>query len=309
MEIAALVCNDKLNYESTFQIYSMFEYLKDKGNQIQIIDYNLLDRNQKSFGLKKKNNLLYNFLDNNVILTSIRYKTVEQIEDNPPLADKYIIANATYNDLNLATSNGDYYAYGVRDINNDQLNCIKDKYKDISTLFEINGSEVKKVVDPMFLLPKEDWYDFALHSNIKIENDNYTLVYSEVVTQDMLKYAKNLSEKNNAKIYIVADKVETLFYKGRRIYNALPYDLANLVLNAQEVVTSCDDGIKLSIIFEKGLHIFNDVDNVEQIELINEFNLVDRIVDSTDRLVTSHFNYSNSLAKIEELKNNVESFL
>ena len=26
MEIAALVCNDKLNYESAFQIYSLYEY-------------------------------------------------------------------------------------------------------------------------------------------------------------------------------------------------------------------------------------------------------------------------------------------
>lgn len=309
MEIAALVCNDKLNYESTFQIYSMFEYWKNKGNQIQIIDYNLLDKKQKSFTLKRKNELLYDFLDNNVILTSRRYTTLEQFEENPPLADKYIIANATYHELNIDTSKESYYAYGVRDVNLDQLNITKDKYKEISTLFDVKGTDIPQVVDPMFLLSKEEWYDFALNSNIKVANDNYILLYSEVVTQDMLKYAKTLSENNNVKIYIVADKVESMFFKGKRLNNVLPYDLANLVLNAQEVITSCNDGIKLSIIFEKGLHIFNDVENIEQIELINEYNLVNRIVDSTERVVTNHFNYSGTLEKIDGLKSNTEKYL
>lgn len=309
MEIAALVCNDKLNYESAFQIYSLYEYLKHKNNQVQIIDYNLLDRNKKSFSQKKKNDLLYNFLDKNVVMTSIRYKTIDQIEDNPPLADRYIISNATYHDLNIETLNQNYYAYGIKDIGADQLNNIKDKYKKVSTLFEVKGEDIKQVADPMFLLSREEWYDFASKSNLKTEKENYILVYSDLVTDDMLKYAKVLSENNNAKIYIVADKVESMFFKGKRINNPLPYDLTNLILNAQEVITSCDDGIKLSLVFEKGLHIFNDVEKIEQIELINEFNLVNRIVDSTERVVTNNYEYNLSIEKIEQLKNNAKSIL
>lgn len=309
MEIVALVCNDKLNYESAFQIYSLYEYLKHKNNQVQIIDYNLLDRNKKSFSQKKKNELLYNFLDKNVVMTSIRYKTIDQIEDNPPLADRYIISNATYHDLNIETLNQNYYAYGIKDIGADQLNNIKDKYQKVSTLFEVKGEDIKQVADPMFLLSREEWYDFASKSNLKTEKENYILVYSDLVTDDMLKYAKVLSENNNAKIYIVADKVESMFLKGKRINNPLPYDLANLILNAQEVITSCDDGIKLSLVFEKGLHIFNDVEKIEQIELINEFNLVNRIVDSTERVVTNNYEYNLSIEKIEELKNNAKSIL
>ena len=309
MEIAALVCNDKLNYESAFQIYSLYEYLKHKNNQVQIIDYNLLDRNKKSFFQKKKNELLYNFLDDNVVMTSRRYKTIEQIEENPPLADKYIISNATYHDLNLDTLNENYYAYGIKDIGADQLSNIRNKYKKVSTLFEVKGDDVKQVADPMFLLSREEWYDFSSKSSLKVEKENYILVYGELVTEEMLKYAKVLSENNNAKVYIVADKVQSLFFRGKRINNPLPYDLANLVLNAQEIITSCDDGIKLSLIFEKGLHIFNDIERIEQIELINEFNLINRIVDSTDRAVTNNYEYNLSIEKIEELKNNAKSIL
>lgn len=309
MEIAALVCNNKLNYESTLQTYSIFEYAKRKGNQIQIIDYNFLDDKLKFGNIKKKNNMLYNFLNNNVVLTSMRYKTMDQIEENPPLADKYVIINGEYDDLERKIVDKNLYAYGIKNINEEQIEKLKENYTDISTLFNTKVNDIKRVADPMFLLSKEDWYDFSLKSSMSLEKENYILVYSDIVSQDMLTYAKNLSEKINAKVYLVADKVETIFYKGRRINSAKPFDLVNLVSNAQEVITSCDDGIKLSIMFEKSLHIFADKNNDYQMEIINEFNLVDRIVNSVDRILTKPLNYNVSLDKVDELKNNVVDFI
>lgn len=309
MEIAALVCNNKLDYESTLQTYSIFEYAKRRGNQIQIIDYNFLDDKLKFGYIKKKNNMLYNFLNNSVILTSMRYKTMDQVEENPPLADKYVIVNGEYSDLHRNIVDKNLYAYGVKDINEEQIQKIKDNYADISTLFDIKVEDVKRVADPLFLLSKEDWYDFSLKSSMSLEKENYVLLYSNFVTQDMLKYAKNLSDINNIKVYILADKVQTIFHKGKRINNAKPFDLVNLVSNAQEIITSCDDGIKLAIMFEKSLHIFADNSNDYQMEIINEFNLVDRIVNSIDRVITKPLNYNESLNKVEELKGNVIDFI
>ena len=209
MEIAALVCNDKLNYESAFQIYSLYEYLKHKNNQVQIIDYNLLDRNKKSFSQKKKNELLYNFLDDNVVMTSIRYKTIEQIEDNPPLADKYIISNATYHDLNMETLNENYYAYAIKDIGADQLNNIKDKYKKVSTLFDIKGEVVspgvysiecdKRVIDAIDksggLTKNSD--TSVLNLSKKIEDGMVIIVYSKKEVSNYLKTLEEESKKNS----------------------------------------------------------------------------------------------------------------
>ena len=47
MEIATLVCNNGLNYDITFQTYSMYEYLKKQGNQVQIVDYNFLNKDDR----------------------------------------------------------------------------------------------------------------------------------------------------------------------------------------------------------------------------------------------------------------------
>ena len=87
MEIATLVCNNGLNYDLVFQTFSMFEYLKRQGNQVQIIDYNFLKKDNK------KSEMLYSFLVNNVVLTFNRYNDVNQLEENLPLADKFIVLN------------------------------------------------------------------------------------------------------------------------------------------------------------------------------------------------------------------------
>lgn len=38
----------------------------------------------------------------------------------------------------------------------------------------------------------------------------------------------------------------------------MPYDLVKLIKNAQDVITNFEDAIKLSIIFNKNIHIILD---------------------------------------------------
>lgn len=303
MEIATLVCNKKLSYESTFQAYSMYEYLKKQGNQVQIIDYNFLeDRNNK------KNQMLYNFLSNNTVLTVNRYGSIEQLEENQPLVDRYIVVNGNYNDLNIKINGNNNIAYGIKDISNSDMSRLEQEYFKISTAFNINNENSKRVIDPIFLLSKEEWYD-EINENSKIDkNSEYVLIYSDIVTKDMLKYAYAISQKNNLKIYIVSEKVDAIFFKGKKFNNINPLELADLISNAQEVITSCDDGIKLSVLFDRNLHIFTTQEN-EQLELIHELNIQNRIVDNPQQCLVSARNYEYSNKVIEELKENSYEFL
>ena len=101
MEIAALVCNDKLDYESALKTYSIFQINRKMGNQVQIVDYNYLNPDIKNVFDKMKNNNLYSFLENNTIFTSRRYSSFERLEDNIPLADSYMIVNPSFNSLDV----------------------------------------------------------------------------------------------------------------------------------------------------------------------------------------------------------------
>ena len=90
MELAILSCNNKLNNDTAFQIFAMYEYLKRQGNNVQVVDCGLKDY--------KKN---YDFLSSNVVLTVNTYMDYRRFEENQPLVDKYIILNYDCDDENL----------------------------------------------------------------------------------------------------------------------------------------------------------------------------------------------------------------
>ena len=191
--------------------------------------------------------------------------------------------------------------YGINNISNKQIEKIaNDGYK-ISSIVDLKNKNIKNVVDPVFLISKEQWLD-EVNQKSKIDvGADYVLVYSDIVTKEMLKYAEDISRKNCLKMYVVADKIQAIFYKGKRIKNTNIIDLANLISNAQTVVTSCNDAIKLAVVFDKNLHIF-DVQDDEQIELIDKLNLKKRIVKDTSRVLEPWQEYKDIKEKIEDLK-------
>lgn len=290
MELAILSCNNKLNNDTAFQIFAMYEYLKRQGNNVQVVDCGLKDY--------KKN---YDFLSSNVVLTVNTYMDYRWFEENQPLVDKYIILNYDCDDENLNLNGKENIIYGINNISNKQIEKIaNDGYK-ISSIVDLKNKNIKNVVDPVFLISKEQWLD-EVNQKSKIDvGADYVLVYSDIVTKEMLKYAEDISRKNCLKMYVVADKIQAIFYKGKRIKNTNIIDLANLISNAQIVVTSCNDAIKLAVVFDKNLHIF-DVQDDEQIELIDKLNLKKRIVKDTSRVLEPWQEYKDIKEKIEDLK-------
>ena len=290
MELAILSCNNKLNNDTAFQIFAMYEYLKRQGNNVQVVDCGLKDY--------KKN---YDFLSSNVVLTVNTYMDYRRFEENQPLVDKYIILNYDCDDENLNLNGKENIIYGINNISNKQIEKIaNDGYK-ISSIVDLKNKNIKNVVDPVFLISKEQWLD-EVNQKSKIDvGADYVLVYSDIVTKEMLKYAEDISRKNCLKMYVVADKVQAIFYKGKRIKNTNIIDLANLISNAQTIVTSCNDAIKLAVVFDKNLHIF-DVQDDEQIELIDKLNLKKRIVKDTSRVLEPWQEYKDIKEKMEDLK-------
>ncbi len=281
MEIAALVCNKKMDYDTVFKTYSLYEYLRKIGNVVEVIDYNFLRRKSD-----KKNKMLYEFLNNNIIMTVNRYNSVEQIEECLPLADKFIVANGDYNDLKIRFNSNNVLAYGINNININELNNIADRYSKIS--FSSNNSQLDgmiKVIDPVFLLSKNEWEDIVdINSNIQI-NTKYVLIYASIANKEMLNYASKMVENSNKKLYIVADKIEKLFFKAKRLNNVTPFNLLGLIQNAEAVITNLNDGIKFSAILDKKVHIFTDNSN-EQVGIINSLALRNRVVLNSNHLLT-----------------------
>lgn len=306
MEVAISFFNNGKNieYQDALQIYSLFEYVKKLGDQVQIIDYNLYNSKEKN------NKLLYDFLENNTVLTSIRYNSINEIKEYPPLADKYFFVNGDFSELSACALEKDKcIAYGIKDINKDEIDSIEKKYEKVSTLFDIGDDKVTRCLDPMFLLDSNQWEEFSQKSRLNVENDKYVLVYCDNVTKDILDYSRKIS--SNLKVYVVSNKMQFAFYKGKRFKNIMPYDLVNLIENAQEVVTNYDDAIKLCIIFNKNIHIILDEnkDDNYKIEMINEYGLVDRVVNLYSDELEEKTDYTKADEKINSLKSITDNFI
>lgn len=298
MEIAILVCNENADYELALHSYSMYKYLVKQGNRVEVIDYNYINNKRNS----KKVKMLYNFLDDNIVLTLNRYNSLEQIEEKLPLADKYVIVNATYKDLavNLGDNTTIYYA---KDISTYNLNELNKKFTSVSVSYNSND-EYKRVIDPIFLLSENDWHDI-FESNISIDiPTNYTLVFSKDVSKDIIEYASNLSKYSQSNLYYITEKMDAIFYNGKRLRNINPIELASLVEHANDVITTENIGIKLCVLFRKNVHIFTNGED-SQIELVDDLKLNNRIVKNTQNILSNiSCNYDKLNKKIDELRTN-----
>lgn len=215
------------------------------------------------------------FLKRNLELTK-RYGKKEDLKQNPPNADVYIagsdqIWNDDYNGkddlsyfLDFAPRNAKRVAYaasfGKEDIfEQDYI----DKIKPLLLLFdkisvrEMDAqrilSEMKidsvHVVDPVFLLSKQQWTKFGAPI---VKKEAYTLVYvMDGLYSELLDYAQKVKEQTGNKIYVVAfTKI-----KDKRIdknfYLTNPKDFVGLISGANMVVTNSFHGTAFSILFQK----------------------------------------------------------
>ena len=87
--------------------------------------------------------------------------------------------------------------------------------------------------------------------------------------------------------------------------------MIKLIKNAQDIITNFEDAIKLSIIFNKNIHIILDEkkDDNYKIEMINEYGLVDRVADLYNDKLEENTDYSEADEKIDSLKNITFNFL
>ena len=312
MDIATMTCKDRLDYNNVLQTYGMYTYLKKMGNQVQVIDYVPSAKNKLKLNLsdntKKKEKVLNNFIEKDMITTFVKYKSMEELHDEPPLADAYVITNASNRDISLGfkglSSDKKCISYATEEVDEKSLEVFKTTYDKVTSVFQTENEDVKRVVDPTFLLTNAEWYDFSAKSSLDIGESDYVLIYSDCITKDMIEYAKQLAKYKNSKIYAVCDKIENRFGVNK-VFNAVkPNELVSLIQNTEDVITTLDEGIKFSCIFEKDLHIFlnNEKHNDKQIEMINEYNLVNRIINYSSGILTRKTNYEEANIKIDKLR-------
>jgi len=159
-------------------------------------------------------------------------------------------------------------------------------------LSKITNHTVPCLVDPVFLLEKEQWEKIAIDPTIK---EKYILVYDLNGGENLLTLANKVQQSTGYTIICITDKVTKLYKSSKQVYSAGPAEFVGLFKNAEYVVTDSFHGLVFSIIFN--IKFFAYVATKETssriYNLLSLINQAHRLIDSQESLTTSLINDTN----------------
>lgn len=258
-----------------------------------------------------------NFLRKYVPMSPKAYRTIEDLRSDVPVADVYIAgSDQIWNCLDLENGKDDTFfltfapagskkisyaaSLAMPEIPADQVERYRKNLSSFDAisvrektgrrlLTEAGVADVHTVVDPVFLLSRQDWEQLAAEDSYK-PSEKYVLVYSFNRNKKLHRYARNLAKSLGAQVYSINTTIEDFFLDtDKYFWNATPNTFVNLIRNAEAVVTNSFHGTSFSIIFNKQFHLFSKKDkaNSRMHDLLDELGLLDRFVKSEDLIEES----------------------
>lgn len=165
------------------------------------------------------------------------------------------------------------------------------------------GRTIDFVMDPCFLLTKEEWIHVAKYKKM---NKPYILVYQLGVSPDVVKIAKQLAKSRNLKIVFIPFPIGKPSFGKYAMFSG-PAELIGYINNAEYIVTDSFHGTALSIILNK--RFFTKVSGTHAgvasriNDLLGLFGLQNRIIDrKTDILAEIDYDAVNKCIMQEREK-------
>ena len=336
MKVALLTMHRPLNFGSCLQTYATLEFLKDNGYSPFVVDYcypndyhkreapyfvkNHAAPQHKSIWYRIINKLCQYFILRNSSISkndkfksfflekvsiSQEYKNHEQLINNPPEADIYIVgSDQVWNPMFLGNDSTfllDWVPAQKRKISYASSFSIKklpDQYKNmykkyLSQFMHISIREQSSIIpdllnfnpqivlDPTFLLDKNQWLTVTKGPS-KIKG-NYILCYLLTYSFNPYPYAYDLIAKVKRETgyqVVILDGAPIDVLKGYHVLcDCGPEDFLNLFQNASFVITSSFHGTAFAINFGIPFYsILNDVKSLDnrQVSILSMFGLIEQ---------------------------------
>lgn len=141
-------------------------------------------------------------------------------------------------------------------------------------LRDVFGLNVQLVLDPVFLLSREQWNKISAPCKLP---SRYILVYILEYSDKMISFAKNLAKELKCEVVYVSLVPQKI---NGKVFLLGPREYLHAFINADYVCTNSFHGIAFSILFEKNFTAFKHssknlrIDNILQL-----LNLTDRYYD------------------------------
>jgi len=162
------------------------------------------------------------------------------------------------------------------------------------------NKECPIVLDPVLLIDKKEWENFAIKPKIK---ESYVLIYLRTHSESAVKFAKKLAKMNNHKVVQIVG-----YRKGSHkhiyIHNVSPGEWVGLFMKAKYIVTNSFHGVAFSINFKKKFFVepkINSDTNSRILSITEFFSLRERIIKGGDNdHMSENINYSEIEKKLNK---------
>ena len=330
-KIATVTFHRAHNFGSALQTYALQECIKALCEEREIeVEYKLVDlftENQEQlYTVLKKNNSLKNLVKNVITLPfskqlkvkhqkfndfikenfqiTERYKTAEELRNNPPVADYYISGSDQIWNVRAKDFLFSYYldfvnegkkisyaaSFGPLKIEWDKYDKSKivkllNEYDNISVreqgsmenVEELTGKVSEIHVDPTLLLTKEQWRQ--VQSDIKYGDKKYILLYCLEPTKEQLKIANVISKRLGLPILVLRyNNKNDMFNHYIKKYDSVAKDFLTYIDHAALVLSSSFHGTVFSIIYHKAFYVFDGMSDKRISTLLTRMNMTERSI-------------------------------
>lgn len=262
-------------------------------------------------------------------MTEFTYKSMEDFKNHPVEADVYLSGSDQIWNVVLAEGiDPPFYlaftdspnkisnaaSFGIRELPleyKEEVKGLLSKYSAITVREEVGveickdlGLEAKLILDPTFLLNKEDWKAFAKpHKKRKPYIVSYILAIKGA--KSLYQYAHRLAKKMGCQLIYITRTYLEMFEKGKMKFAISPEEFVGLFANAECVVTDSFHAVSFSINLEKSFYVkYPDRFSSRIDNILNKFSLKDRrIEDDNAEPVFEPIDYSKISPKLNKARN------
>ena len=266
------------------------------------------------------------FYRKNLKCTKIVYKSSDEAKELNQLYDKFIVGSDQVWNFD---NNGNDFAFLLNFVDDDSKkisysssfgmseipSLLNDKYSEylsrinnisvretygIDLIKNLTGRDSKLVLDPVFLLSKQQWENLASQ---KKEKDNYVFFYTNRSNQvaDFCRQTK-YSFKNK-KLYVLSRNVtfKDFLNRNRKVkYSMSPKEFIRIIRDSELVVSASFHCISLAIILNKPFVAILTGEKGKDERILNILNLLNL----NNRILTSKMNEMDVCSTIDFIKVN-----
>ena len=220
------------------------------------------------------------------------------------VADKKIVYAGS---MGTVKTNGKDDEYVKQMMQNFQSISVREA--DLDSYLKGLGVASQQVIDPVFLLSKEEWEDVA---NNKKEKGKYILFYNLMNRPESVRFADRLSKETGLPIKELNKKMSFKHLGKRYISGASVEEFLRLVHDAEYVVSNSFHGVAFSLIFRKQVFAVGMGERANRVvSLLGRAGMKERYIKESDvlPLQMKAIDYQTATVKLKEMVCSSEQYL